>query len=699
MEDIKRICAYLERFVGPTDVTELRAFGQQNFSGFFDGKHLESMARAATELEKTCRGVYFIPNPVKQELLAISPNQVRLAGQCTTDADIIERRWLLIDIDPVRPANTSATNEERKEAWQVLLHVQTGLEAVGFSDPIVACSGNGWHLSYPIRLPNDEESRDRVKSILNGLDKRCSSAGAKVDIRTYNASRIWKLYGTRARKGESTEERPHRLAWITSAPDAKVSSKTISKNSDSTSKVLMVWKNQDDALSVLENQRTHSDAVSRAVEYLSKMAPAISGQGGHSRTYHAAMVTVEGFALSEQDAIDALADWNSKCVPPWDTKELLHKVRDAAKNCINRGHLLNANQPVTGKQSFKSGQWAGPDALPDVQMSEDDPDATACDLIAHQATIQWCWPGWIQKGTITALASDPGCGKTRFCADLARRIYLGLPWPDGTPATLPAKSKVLWIAADSQWSELGTLPSDFGFAPEALVLNGRRSNPYAGTNLDSLEDLAEFMARIRRVNPGLVFVDTCGSATDKNTTRPEEAKGFFKPLAEIATKTGTSIVLVTHLNKGGEALGRRIVGACRQVIKLEHPDPEGQPNRRKLWVDKTNSKKPEVLGVTMGDSGNDYDLNPPSPAGEAGESKPSASKRGRPSHLEEDKQWLKNYMSGGAQRVSTAIRDAEFEGISINRLYRAKESVGVIQYEVDGKKYWKSPELENPFDD
>ena len=113
-----------------------------------------------------------------------------------------------------------------------------------------------------------------------------------------------------------------------------------------------------------------------------------------------------------------------------------------------------ANQPVTGKQSFKSGQWAGPDALPDVQMSEDDPDATACDLIAHQATIQWCWPGWIQKGTITALASDPGCGKTRFCADLARRIYLGLPWPDGTPATLPAKSKVLWIAADSQWSEL-----------------------------------------------------------------------------------------------------------------------------------------------------------------------------------------------------------------------------------------------------
>ena len=103
--------------------------------------------------------------------------------------------------------------------------------------------------------------------------------------------------------------------------------------------------------------------------------------------------------------------------------------------------------------------------------------------------------------------------------------------------------------------------------------------------------------------------------------------------------------------------------------------------------------------MTMGDSGNDYDLNPPSPAGEAGESKPSASKRGRPSHLEEDKQWLKNYMSGGAQRVSTAIRDAEFEGISINRLYRAKESVGVIQYEVDGKKYWKSPELENPFDD
>ncbi len=40
-----------------------------------------------------------------------------------------------------------------------------------------------------------------------------------VDAANYNAGRIWKLYGTMARKGDHTAERPHRRSRMLSAPD------------------------------------------------------------------------------------------------------------------------------------------------------------------------------------------------------------------------------------------------------------------------------------------------------------------------------------------------------------------------------------------------------------------------------------------------------------------------------------------------
>lgn len=693
MQEVQRIVGYLKTFVQPGQITELRAFGSETYSGTFSYDSLETMAVCAMELERKCSGVYFVPNPIS----IAATNEIKVGGNCASDSDVIERRWCLIDVDPVRPDGLSATDEERQAAWKVLCHVQTSMEASGFSDPIIACSGNGWHISFPISLPNDEETRLKMKALLQGLHKRCSTPSAKVDVKTYNASRIWKLYGTKAKKGVATEQRPHRVAWVSKSSET-LDDSIRKSNSNSLISILSAWEGQESALAQLETQRQQTpvsgEISRRAAQYISKISPAVSGQGGHDKTFHVAMVLVEGFGLSAEEALPVMNDWNRSCVPPWPSSDIVYKLKEASKLAARRGYLLESAQAPTATRSSRSVEtrqaYTGPDCVAAQEISEDDPDATAGDLIRQQTTVSWIWPGWIQKGTITAIASDPGIGKTRLCADLLRRVNLGLPWPDGQPATLPIGSVAIWLAADSQWAELASLPGEMNFPPEAIVLNGRRSNPYSGTNLDSMEDLAEFERRIKRVKPGLIFVDTCGSATDRNTTRPEEAKGFFKPLAEIATRCGVSIVLVTHLNKGGEALGRRIVGACRQVIKLEQPDPEGSPNRRKLWVDKTNSKKPEALGVTMKDEGNDYDNSPPQTISR-GSDEPGrpAALRGRPSNLVPDSAWLTEYLSTGAKRVKDCIDDAEDSGISMDRLYRAKKNITVEEYQVDNRKWWK----------
>lgn len=69
----------------------------------------------------------------------------------------------------------------------------------------------------------------------------------------------------------------------------------------------------------------------RATAYLDAMDPAISGQGGHDRTYTAATAMVHGFGLEPEMALQLLLErYNPRCEPPWSEKEVRHKVEDAA---------------------------------------------------------------------------------------------------------------------------------------------------------------------------------------------------------------------------------------------------------------------------------------------------------------------------------------------------------------------------------
>jgi hypothetical protein len=336
------------------------------------------------------------------------------------------------------------------------------------------------------------------------------------------------------------------------------------------------------------------------------------------------------------------------------------------------------------------GDRAGPGPGPPPAPDPLDEDATAADLIRLNTTIRWVWEGWIPVGVLTILAADAGIGKTRLCADILRRINLGLPWPDGTPPTLPVGSRALWVPADNQHAEIGSFPGVFGFPAEALYLNATRRNPFTGTMLDALEDLKDFEARILRVKPALVFIDTSLNATDRSAHKPEDAKAFFKPLQEIAARTQTAIVCVTHLNAGGRPLGRRITGQGRVVIQMEQPDPD-QEHRRKLHVTKSNSLYPPPLGVTMGGTGNEYDDTPPvAPAGVEGAGSP-------PTKVVACIEWLREQLDGGPGRVSDIRNDAEKAGFSAPVLYKAKDKLPIMEYEVENRKWWQLTDDAPPF--
>jgi hypothetical protein len=161
-------------------------------------------------LPASATGIYFIPNMIDPA----TPER-KAADESTGDDDVLRRRWILIDVDPVKPkafSGQSATDAEKEAAQAIAMDVLATCTAIGFTCPVVADSGNGVHITFPIDLPNNDTVHGQIKALLTGLAKRHDNEAAKVDTTVNNAARIWKLPYTAAKKGTPTEDRPHRMA-------------------------------------------------------------------------------------------------------------------------------------------------------------------------------------------------------------------------------------------------------------------------------------------------------------------------------------------------------------------------------------------------------------------------------------------------------------------------------------------------------
>ena len=169
----------------------------------------------AAEAITDAKGIYFIPNPVNPDLLARAHNRTRDVRNepTTSDSDIEERHWLLIDLDPVRPSGISSSDEEHDRAIARAQLIRERLREIGWTEPVLADSGNGAHLLYRINLPVNDDNL--VKRVLAALAFLFDDDQVRVDQTTYNPARIWKLYGTKACKGDDVPNRPHRLCTST----------------------------------------------------------------------------------------------------------------------------------------------------------------------------------------------------------------------------------------------------------------------------------------------------------------------------------------------------------------------------------------------------------------------------------------------------------------------------------------------------
>ncbi len=136
----------------------------------------------------------------------------------------------------------------------------------------------------------------------------------------------------------------------------------------------------------------------RAQKYVSKMDAAVSGANGHAATFAVAKALVDGFALSKEDALAILREYNERCSPPWKEHELLHKVNTVTSST---GYLLKDSDSYTPHHA--------PGSLPAARPAEPAPSFDAAKLARFAAP-------WVDKVNAAWLADrsdlDPTCCST-----------------------------------------------------------------------------------------------------------------------------------------------------------------------------------------------------------------------------------------------------------------------------------------------
>ena len=222
-----------ELFVKSGEVVEvriLRVYGNSSawdgwakgtVSGYFDDHQAFCKAVQAADKIKH-NGIYFTLQVIDPRLIGRSLNRLKPTSVTTSDNNVIDYRWFPFDLDPVRPSGISSSDKELTAAIELREIVAEWIVSnLRFPRPIKAMSGNGGHLLFRLPdMPANDETTSFIKNTLNGLAERFDNNIVTIDTTVFNPARIWKLYGTTARKGDSVpasryrEARPHRMAYI-----------------------------------------------------------------------------------------------------------------------------------------------------------------------------------------------------------------------------------------------------------------------------------------------------------------------------------------------------------------------------------------------------------------------------------------------------------------------------------------------------
>jgi len=665
----------LRLFADPDRGCELVAIPSGRFSNL-PGRDVEGLV-VAVESFPNGYGVYFRLNPVPIGL-----------GRCAKKADMLRRRWLYIDVDPIKAhehAANPASDEEKAGTKQVAESVHGYLSGLGWPAPVIMDSGNGTALLWRIDLECTAASQSLLRRLLNNLDRRFKDQPGKIDCAVHDATRLCKLPGTWARKGQCSDDRPYRPCRILYAPELPtiVTAIQIEQASGEEAKV-------GGGLTLTATNNDNKAYVRGAVEReAASVLLAVPGpdEGRNNALNKAAFSLgryIGGGVLERTEVESVLTKAALAC--GLDPEEIPGTLRSG----IESG-MLN---PRTGPEK------PNPAAQPKVAASSAVP--TGSPIIEWAASItprpvEWLWPGRIPLGKLTTFAGVGGLGKTFVLCDITARITTGAPWPDSPECAEPGK--VLFISGEDDPDDtlVPRLIECGANLDRVAFLKTEVMDRFTMADLDTLEKALEQMGdtvRFVAIDPPTAYL---GGVNDHKNA---ELRQLLTPLKSWASRHRVAIVFNTHVNKPQGAkvdAMMRVMGSVAWVnaVRAAHMfarDP-ADPERR-LFCGMKNNLGKEIKGLA-------YCLEAVGPLAKVkwlGEVDTTADEAinkegGKRKRSVVASEWLEELFNGTDRLSSTLIYKTKDETTTLSKdaLKEAKEDMGIrARQECDdeGNRQW-----------
>lgn len=681
--DLDEVRRALSVLADPQHGMELRGLPSGR-SVTFKGNDLVAAGQAAEQLASD-DGIYYCLNPVPAGL-----------NRAARVADILCRRWLLVDVDPVKPAehkDDSATDDEHEAARSVASQVMDYLTNLGWPAPALVDSGNGWHLLYRVDLPADEMSRVLLKRLLHALADKFSGPKATIDRAVHNASRIAKLPGTWARKGKTSDDRPHRMCQLVYCPEHPeiVSAELIS--------LAAGVKADKPQASQIEANGTHTPftvktsskdgrAYARAAleREVARVVLAVRGPtGGANNALNTAAFSmgqlVAGGEILEQEVVAALELAASKA--GLESGE----IRPTISSGLEAGKLQPRTAPKDkGKARSQPEQDVEPGKVVIVRASAITPKK-----------VEWLWPGRIPLGKLTTFAGVGGLGKTFVLCDITARVTRGLPWPDSAGECCEA-GQVLFISGEDD-------PDDT-LVPRMMELNADLER-VAFLTAETQDNFTLAAVKVLTAAIGqlgndtrLVVIDPPTSYLgDINDHKNAELRRLLTPLKNWAAEKRVAMIFNTHVNKPSgqkvEAM-MRVMGSVAWVnaVRAAHmftKDPED--HERRLFVGMKLNIGRERKGLAYKIKALPEDRATVEWLGEVDVTADEAMNREKPKRRVIASVWLEGFFQDRHEVPSNEIWKAKDEQttLSSNALKEAKDEMGIQAkqvYGTDGEREW-----------
>ena len=299
--------------------------------------------------------------------------------------------------------------------------------------------------------------------------------------------------------------------------------------------------------------------------------------------------------------------------------------------------------------------------------------------------VQWAWPQWVPRGHVTLLTGPQGVGKSFLAAHLIACFTGGQEtWPDGVPVSGDCVGNVLLLETEQMRGAYAERMTAAG-AKLGMVYH-LDCDPFSVVRLP--RDMGVVLEQARLVNARVVLLDSLsgGNDLDENSS---EMRQLLRGLAALAAQLDVPVLGVHHLRKRSQLepdkpnLDRvrgssAITQFSRSVLALWRPNGGADGPVRVEPLKSSFCKPPEPFGFEITEDGR---LR----FGEAPEEERPETER------ERAEAFLRQMLRDGPVAAAKLYEDGRLAGYNERTLRRAKESLGVVTVNRNGKWYWSLP--------